>query len=102
MQFHPEATVEIVAEWARADAAQLAALGIDDAAALLAASPEHVEAAAAAAFRLFDAFLASGRPIAAEGCHLGAQAGGDHGRLGHDRGRWVRLGPGTLPDVRNT
>ena len=58
VQFHPEATVEIVAEWARADAAQLAALGIDDAAALLAASPEHVEAAAAAAFRLFDAFLA--------------------------------------------
>ena len=58
VQFHPEATVEIVAEWGRADAAQLAALGIDDAAALLAASPEHVEAAAAAAFRLFDAFLA--------------------------------------------
>jgi len=58
VQFHPEATVEIVAEWARADAAQLAALGIDDAAALLAVSPEHVEAAAAAAFLLFDAFLA--------------------------------------------
>ena len=40
------------------DATQLAALGIDDGAALLAASPEHVEAAAEAAFRLFDAFLA--------------------------------------------
>ena len=59
VQFHPEATVDIVAEWARADAAQLAALGIDDGAALLTASRERREAAAAAAFRLFDAFLAS-------------------------------------------
>ena len=59
VQFHPEATVDIVAGWARADAAQLAALGIDDAAALLAASRERLEAAEAAAFQLFDAFLAS-------------------------------------------
>jgi len=59
VQFHPEATVDIVAAWARADAARLAALGIDDGAALLTASRERREAAEAAAFRLFDAFLAS-------------------------------------------
>ena len=59
VQFHPEATVDIVAAWARADAARLAALGIDDGTALLTASREHREAAEAAAFRLFDAFLAS-------------------------------------------
>ena len=59
VQFHPEATVEIVAGWARADADRLVALGIDDgAAARLAASRERREAAEAAAFRLFDAFLA--------------------------------------------
>jgi hypothetical protein len=58
VQFHPEATVEIVAAWARADADRLAALGIADSAPLLAASPELQEAAKAAAFRLFDAFLA--------------------------------------------
>ena len=58
VQFHPEATVEIVAGWARADAEQLAALGIGDAAALLDASHERRAAAEAAAFRLFDAFLA--------------------------------------------
>ncbi|MDP9134407.1 MAG: hypothetical protein M3N56_06210, partial [Actinomycetota bacterium] len=57
VQFHPEATVDIVAEWARADAAQLARLGIQDAAALLAASAEHRAAAEAAAFQLFDGFL---------------------------------------------
>ena len=43
VQFHPEATVDIVAGWARADAEQLAALGIDDGAALLTASPERLE-----------------------------------------------------------
>jgi GMP synthase-like glutamine amidotransferase len=59
VQFHPEATVDIVADWARADAARLAALGIDDGAALLTASRERREAAQAAAFRLFDAFHAS-------------------------------------------
>jgi GMP synthase-like glutamine amidotransferase len=45
-QFHPEATVEIVEGWARAD-------GVD---AALAASPGQRRAAEAAAFRLFDAF----------------------------------------------
>ena len=58
VQFHPEATVDIVAGWARADEAELAARGIDDAAALLTASRERREAAEAAAFQLFDAFLA--------------------------------------------
>ena len=48
VQFHPEATVEIVEGWARAD-------GV---AADLAAPPERRRAATAAAFRLFDAFLA--------------------------------------------
>lgn len=58
VQFHPEATVDIVAGWARADADRLAALGIDDGAALLTAPRALSEAAEAAAFRLFDAFLA--------------------------------------------
>jgi GMP synthase-like glutamine amidotransferase len=52
VQFHPEATVEIVEGWARAD-------GV---AAELDATPEARRAARDAAFRLFDAFLArSGR-----------------------------------------
>ena len=58
VQFHPEATVDIVAGWASADLERLAALGIDDGAALLTSSPERRAAARAAAFQLFDAFLA--------------------------------------------
>jgi GMP synthase-like glutamine amidotransferase len=50
VQFHPEATVEIVGEWARAD-------GREDVA--LAAPPEQLEAARGAAFRLFDGFVRS-------------------------------------------
>ena len=46
VQFHPEATVEIVQGWARAD-------GVD---ASLAAAPAQRRAAQAAAFALFDAF----------------------------------------------
>lgn len=46
VQFHPEATVEIVEGWARADAV----------AARLAAGPAERRAAEAAAFRLFDGF----------------------------------------------
>jgi GMP synthase-like glutamine amidotransferase len=57
VQFHPEATVEIAAGWARADAEQLAELAIEDGAALFNASRERREAAGAAAFQLFDAFL---------------------------------------------
>jgi len=51
VQFHPEATVEIVEGWAAHD-------GVE---AELAASPEQREAARAAAFRLFDAFLSAPR-----------------------------------------
>jgi len=58
VQFHPESTVDIVAGWARLDREQLAALGIEDGAALLAVSPERREEARAAAYRLFDAFAA--------------------------------------------
>jgi GMP synthase-like glutamine amidotransferase len=58
VQFHPEATVDIVADWAIADAEQLAALGIGDGAALLTSSHERRTAARGAAFQLFDAFLA--------------------------------------------
>ena len=51
VQFHPEATVEIVEGWARAD-------GVE---AELSAPPEQVAAARDAAFRLFDGFLAAAR-----------------------------------------
>jgi GMP synthase-like glutamine amidotransferase len=56
VQFHPESTTDIVAGWARKDAARLAGLGIDDGEALLTAPPERHRAARDAAFRLFDAF----------------------------------------------
>jgi glutamine synthetase len=58
VQFHPESTVEIVAQWAGMDTERLAELGVEDGAGLLAASDERQEAARAAAFRLFDAFAA--------------------------------------------
>jgi GMP synthase-like glutamine amidotransferase len=58
VQFHPESTVEIVADWAGADTENLAKLGIGDGSDLLAIPPEREEAAREAAFRLFDAFLA--------------------------------------------
>jgi|SRR5215216_593489 len=46
VQFHPEATVEVVEGWARADRVD----------AVLAAAPARRRAAEASAFRLFDAF----------------------------------------------
>lgn len=62
VQFHPEATVEIVTDWAHSD-------GVPDQAPE--ATPEQRAAARAAAFRLFDAFLAradhTGRPVALSG-----------------------------------
>lgn len=58
VQFHPESTVEIVADWAGADTENLAKLGIGDGRDLLAVPTEREEAAREAAFRLFDAFLA--------------------------------------------
>jgi GMP synthase-like glutamine amidotransferase len=57
VQFHPEATVDIVAGWAAADAERLATLGIEDGAALLTSSHERRTGARAAAFQLFDGFL---------------------------------------------
>jgi GMP synthase-like glutamine amidotransferase len=57
VQFHPEATVDIISHWASMDAKRLADLDIEDGTALLAASPERKAAAKAAAFRLFEAFL---------------------------------------------
>jgi GMP synthase-like glutamine amidotransferase len=57
VQFHPEATVEIVAGWAASDRERIAALGHTDASPLIAASPEKREAARAAAFAMFDGFL---------------------------------------------
>jgi GMP synthase-like glutamine amidotransferase len=49
VQFHPEATVEIVEGWARSDAREDVPL---------LAPPEQLAAAEQAAFRLFDGFLA--------------------------------------------
>jgi GMP synthase-like glutamine amidotransferase len=57
VQFHPESTVDIVAGWAAKDVERLAALGIADGAALIEAPAAQREAAKAAAFRLFDAFV---------------------------------------------
>ena len=75
LQFHPESTVEIVSYWASTDSKRLAELNIDDWGALLDASRERQEAARAAAFRLFDAFLAG-----AEAHHDGKQAGDSGGK----------------------
>lgn len=61
VQFHPESTVDIVAEWARLDAERLASLGIGDGLALLASGGDHAEAARGAAFQLFDAFWEKAR-----------------------------------------
>jgi GMP synthase-like glutamine amidotransferase len=58
VQFHPESTVGVVARWASLDGDRLAAHAIGDGAALLRASAARRQAAAKAAFRLFDGFLA--------------------------------------------
>ena len=55
VQFHPEATVEIVEDWARTDAARLVRLGIDPAA-VACASDQRRSWARTAAFELFDAW----------------------------------------------
>jgi GMP synthase-like glutamine amidotransferase len=57
VQFHPESTVEIVAEWVASDAEHLPGLGIADGLAHIAATGEEREAAARAAFTFFDGFL---------------------------------------------
>lgn len=56
VQFHPESTIEIVAEWARLDAGRIAGLGIEDGEALLQRGRHDAAAAKRAAFELFDAF----------------------------------------------
>jgi GMP synthase-like glutamine amidotransferase len=58
VQFHPESTVDIVTRWARLDVDRLAAHAIADGVDLVRASRARREAAARAAFRLFDGFLA--------------------------------------------
>src|SRR5215203_618009 len=59
VQFHPESTAEIVAQWASMDTENLVELGIEDGRDRLDVSPERQEAAREAAFRLFDTFLTS-------------------------------------------
>src|SRR5919107_1073460 len=56
-RFHPPAGAEIVAEWARSDAARLSDLGIADGIALLEKGRAHAEPAARNARTLFDGFL---------------------------------------------
>ena len=57
VQFHPESTVEIVANWVDMDTENLDGLGIEDGRALLDVEPGIEEVAREGAFRLFDAFL---------------------------------------------
>jgi hypothetical protein len=61
VQFHPESTVEIVANWVDMDTENLDGLGIEDGRALLDVEPGIEEVAREGAFRLFDAFLERAR-----------------------------------------
>jgi GMP synthase-like glutamine amidotransferase len=56
VQFHPESTIEIVAEWARLDRERLTSFGITDGQALLESGRHQADAAKRAAYKLFDAF----------------------------------------------
>lgn len=56
VQFHPESTIEIVREWAVTDQERLDELGLGDGERLLDDGRSHADAAARAAFTLFDAF----------------------------------------------
>ncbi len=56
VQFHPESTIDIVAEWARLDHDRITRLGIEDGQAMLDRGRHHADAARRAAFQLFDAF----------------------------------------------
>ncbi len=66
VQFHPEATPEIVAGWIEESPSELAGLGVD-AAALIADSRRHATVARTQALALFDSFLDGaadgGRPL---------------------------------------
>jgi GMP synthase-like glutamine amidotransferase len=76
VQFHPESTVEIVARWAQLDVDRLAAQGIADGVSLLRASQARRQAAAEAAFRLFDGFLArTGHDMESAGSAGGGREG---------------------------
>jgi GMP synthase-like glutamine amidotransferase len=69
VQFHPESTIEIVAQWARTDADRLRANhGITDGVALLEEGRAHAETAARNARKLFDGFLDRVR-----GAHIGGE-----------------------------
>ena len=61
VQFHPEATIEIVAGWARKDVERLAQFGVGDAQALLEEGRGHTDAATRNAYKLFDGFWARTR-----------------------------------------
>jgi GMP synthase-like glutamine amidotransferase len=61
VQFHPEATIEIVAGWARKDVARLEEFGVGDAQALLEEGRGHVAAATRNAYTLFDGFWEQAR-----------------------------------------
>ena len=56
VQFHPESTIDIVMQWAHADDARLDDLSVADREQLLEDGRDHADAAATAAFDLFDAF----------------------------------------------
>src|SRR4051794_13280755 len=62
VQFHPESTIEIVRGWAASQADRLRALGIEDGDAFLERGRPFAQAAAGAAFRLFDAFWEQAAP----------------------------------------
>ncbi|HET9094291.1 MAG TPA: type 1 glutamine amidotransferase [Solirubrobacteraceae bacterium] len=55
-QFHPESTIEVVAQWARTDRERLEALGVTDAEQRLESGRDGAAAARANAFALFDGF----------------------------------------------
>ena len=56
VQFHPESTIDIVLQWARAEDPRLDDLSVADREQLLEDGRDHADAAATAAFDLFDAF----------------------------------------------
>jgi GMP synthase-like glutamine amidotransferase len=56
LQFHPEATPEVVCGWARKDRPRLEALGIEDGEERVERGRQHAAAARRAALALFDAF----------------------------------------------
>jgi len=98
VQFHPEATPEIVAGWAAEDRQRLLDLGVDDVAALLATPAERRAAAAQAAFALFDGFLAgAGLGEAVEGGAGAGLRGAAQGGPGAGLGGAAEGGAGAPP-----